>query len=219
MTAPTALSAPIDDDDLVRRVVAAALAAERHPLLDTELSGPGGYLFFLSPNVPGSGDPLALLGEWVMGSRPIYAGAAADLGGRMRRYRSPHSFAGAAGLPIERIWVAAVPTRSLAGALLVEQTAISTWRPPFNDALLSGAGSRHQGRQRIAGQRPQPFGRLFRRPWETAASPAEVAATHLALAVRVITPPDDAPSWSALPARPASAGGHRRPGTRRPSTR
>ena len=200
MSATTAALHPIDDDQLTGRVIAAALAAERVSLLDAEYSGPGGYLFFFCPAAPGYDDELGMFGEWVMGARPIYAGAAADLGGRMRRYRSRQSFAGAQGLPIERVSVAAVPTRTLAGAVLFEQVSIATWKTPLNSPLLAGAGSRHQGRQRVAGQRPQPFGRVFRRPWEAEATPAEIAATRLALAVRVAAPPVAAPSWPPLPA-------------------
>ena len=80
MSATNAALPPIDDDQLTARVVAAALAAERVPLLAAEHSGPGGYLFFFCPAAPGHDDELAMFGEWVMGARPIYAGAAADLG-------------------------------------------------------------------------------------------------------------------------------------------
>lgn len=101
---------PIDDERLTRRVLAMAMVAERKPLFEADLpSAPGGYCLFVSPAADHQLDPLALLGPYVLGRRPVYAGAAADLRGRGARYRAVSSLGGAEGFPLERVWTASVP--------------------------------------------------------------------------------------------------------------
>lgn len=193
---------PIDDQQLTDRVVAAALEADRRPLLQAKLPDrPGGYLLFAGPGVA-VGDELAALGPYVLGERPLYAGAAADLHGRALRYRSVLSLGGAARFPLSRIWVAVVPTRTLAGALLVEGVLIEVFEPPFNLPTLAGLGSRQPGRGRVSTQRVSPWDRLWRRPWAGSASAAEVCATRLALASRVALPHVSTPRWPRLPRAP-----------------
>lgn len=195
--ATSMLSQPIDDESLSARIVASALAAERQLLPSARLPAePGGYLLFVGPSVQGGTDELGPLAQ---GTRPIYAGAAADLRGRAQRYRSPQSLRGAENFFFDRLWIAVVPTRTLAGALLCEGVLIEVCSPLFN-TVCTGLGSRVQGARRVAAQRPSPFDRRYRRPWAKRASPADACATLLGIVSKVAGPDATGPLWPPLPA-------------------
>lgn len=152
---------PIDDEALTARVVAAH-ARERQLLASARLPAqPGACLLLVGPSSRGDPDPL---GPLVRGVRPIYAGSAANLAGRIRRYRSPSSLLGAEGFPFDRLWIATLPTRTWAGARLCEAASIEVRRPVFSAPELAGLGSRSPGQSRVAAQRPAPFDRGYRRP-------------------------------------------------------
>lgn len=190
-------SAFFDDEILEQRVIDLTLAAERQPLLTaTAPAGPAFYLLFAQPtHTPTAGWDI-LLGPFSRGLRPLYAGAALNMGSRLCRYRSSQSLGGARGVPVERIWIAIVPTRTHAGSLFGE----AVWLPsvPWARRELAGAGSRVQGSPRKT-QRVQPWARLWPREWDGIPTPTAVAATRLAMAARAVEPPPPGPTWPPLP--------------------
>lgn len=195
----TAAIDPIDDDHLIQRVISASLAAERQPLVKADLpAGPGGYALFLGPGEGPVGICDTLLAPMATGEMPLYAGAAVDLAGRAARYKSPASLAGAQDFPMERVWIAAVPTRTTAGAVCVEAVLIAAFQPPFNQPALSGLGSRVPGRNRIAASRVTAFDALFRRTWAGTASPIRICSARLALAAKAIAADTAGTAWPPL---------------------
>lgn len=186
------------DEELEQRVTDLTLAAKRQPLISALVpDGPAFYLLFAQPCAQPTPGFDGLLGGYCRGTRALYSGSAVDMPGRLSRYLSRRSFGGAKGLPVERIWIAVVPTRTHAAALYGE--AIWIPRCPWNRFELGGAGSRQQGKPRQRHQRVQPWARLWPREWDGLAPPAAVAATMLAMAARAVEPPPPGPAWAPLP--------------------
>ena len=210
----TSVQVPFDDEALERRVVELALTADRQALLTAIApSGPAFYFLFSQPrSCARTPEWDVLIGPFSTGSRPLYVGAATDMVRRLARYRSRESLGGAKGVPIGRIWVAIVPTRTHAGAKFGE----AVWLPfcPWNRPELAGCGSRVQGAPR-RGQRVQPWARCWPRPWDQPATPAAVAATRLAMAARAVEPGPPGLSWVPLPLAEGSSSS--RPAKRRPA--
>ncbi len=203
----------IDDEAMTRRVVRSALSALRQPLLSADLAPrPAAYLLFAEQAADGPTDFDRLVGPYSLGERPLYAGAADDMRGRRARYAGPQSLGGARGLPTDRLWVAPVYARTRAGAVLAEAICMEVFACPWNAPDLAGAGSRQQGRLR-RGQRVQPWGRIWPRPWDGMPGPASRAASLLAMAAHAVEPAGPGPWWPPLPPLGRAPQGRRKAAT------
>jgi len=206
---PRALQ-PWDDEELPARLLALVPTLERSSLRSLRPADipamPGAYLQFIA--APWLAP---IFGELVASGRQIfYVGVAKDLRVRMARYRL--SVDRMSALNADDLFVALLPTSSLASGSFCESALLSALRPVTNQ--ICGWGSQSPGCQR-SGQKISGTDSISPHWWSRQASLLDVARARLKVAAHLARLPDQ-PSWPPLlpaatgtgPAEPAPAEQH-----------